>query len=71
MKAIANRVKRLETRLTDATGFAPHSEAWFTYWEGILDRYLAGETPAHPGRIPLEVVDRMVLRAEEEMAAQR
>ena len=66
MKAIVNRVKRLETRSTDVTGFAPHSEAWFSYWEGILDRYLAGEEPEHHGNIPLEVVDRLIERAERE-----
>ena len=45
----------------------PRSEQWFAYWEGILDRYLAGENPAHPGRMPLEVVDRLIERADREM----
>lgn len=67
MRSIANRVKRLEMRLTDPTGLVPHSEAWFGHWEGILDRYLAGENPAHPGRIPLEVVDRLAECADREM----
>ena len=70
MKAIDRRLRQLETRLTDLTGLAPHSEPWFAYWEEIIDRYLAGEQPEHRGRIPLEVVDRMIERAEKEELVQ-
>jgi len=67
MPNLLQRVRKLETRLKEASGLVPHSEQWFAYWEGILDRYLAGENPAHPGRVPLEVVDRLIERADREM----
>ena len=60
------RIRRLETRFNDNTGFVPHSEEWFTYWEGIIGRYLTGEEPEHRGNVPLEVVDRLIERAERE-----
>jgi hypothetical protein len=66
MKAISRRLQLLETRLTDATGLVRHSEPWFTYWADIVDRLVAGEEPAFRGRIPLEVVDWMVERADRE-----
>ena len=62
------RIRRLEARFNDFTGLVPHSEEWFTYWEDIIDRYLAGEEPEHSGNVPLEVVDRMIERADREEA---
>ena len=62
------RIRRLETRFNDNTGLVPHSEEWFTFWEGIIGRYLTGEQPAHRGNIPLEVVDRLIERADQEAA---
>jgi hypothetical protein len=52
------RGRRWAGKLADATWLAPHSEPWFAYWEDILDRYIAGESPEHFGNVPLEVVDR-------------
>lgn len=53
--------------MTDVTGLAPHSEPWFAYWEDIIDRLIAGEEPTFRGRIPLEVVDRLVERADRQV----
>ena len=66
MSNLQNRLRRLETRFTDNTGLAPHSEQWFAYWEDIIDRLLAGEEPVFYGRIPIEVTDRMIERADRE-----
>lgn len=66
MRSLARRLGRLETQLTDATGLAPHSGKWFTYWENILDRWLDGEEPVIRGRFPLEVTDRLIERADRE-----
>jgi len=70
MREILRRLRQLENRLTDSTGLAPHSEAWFAYWEDIIDRLLAGEEPAFRGPIPIEVTDRMIERAEKEALVQ-
>jgi hypothetical protein len=54
------RLRKLESaRRIDASGFVPRSEAWFTYWEDILDRNIAGEDVECAG-FPLEVIDRVV-----------
>jgi hypothetical protein len=57
---LKSRLRKLESaRRIDASGFAPRSEAWFTYWEDIFDRSIAGEDVECAG-FPLEVIDRMV-----------
>jgi hypothetical protein len=66
MRAVAQRLGRLEARLTDATRLVPRSEEWFTYWECILHRLLAGEDPVIHGRFPLEVIYRLIERADRE-----
>jgi len=71
MRNLRQRIRKLESRLTDATTLVPHSEEWFTYWESILDRYIAGEEPEHRGNVPLEVVDRLIERADHEEALTR
>jgi hypothetical protein len=38
MKALARRVRKLESSLTDASGLVPHSEAWFAFWEDKFER---------------------------------
>ena len=63
---LLGRIRRLETRFNDNTGLVPHSEEWFAYWEDIVARYLAGEVPQHRGKIPLEVTDRLIERADRE-----
>ena len=67
MTGIRQRLRKLESRLTDTTGLAPYSEPWFAYWENILAQYLAGENPQHPGKVPLVVADRLIERADREM----
>ena len=66
MPNLLQRIHRLESRLTDTTGLAPYSEAWYAYWEDIFDRLMAGENPMYPGNFPLAVADRMIERADRE-----
>ena len=64
MKAsMARRIGKLESRNFDATGLKPHSEAWFAFWEGKLERLMAGENIGNV-RIPLDVTDRMIAEAD-------
>ena len=53
MPKLLQRIRRLESRLTDTTGLAPYSEPWFAYWEDIFERFTADENPIFPGRFPL------------------
>ena len=64
MPNLLQRIRRLESRLTDTTGLAPYSEPWFAYWEDIFDRLMAGENPTYPGNFPLAVADRMIEQAD-------
>jgi hypothetical protein len=66
MATLLQRIRKLESRLTDTTGFAPYSEAWFEYLENIFERLMAGENPIYPGNFPLAVADRMIERVDRE-----
>ncbi len=60
MPNLLRRVRKLETRLTDLSGLAPHSEAWLDYWGRRIDRLLGDEGQGDTGRIPLEAIDALV-----------
>lgn len=63
MRNLVRRLRKLEERLTDATGLVPHSEAWFAYYEDQFARWEVGEEfPC----IPLAVIDRIIDEADRE-----
>jgi hypothetical protein len=73
MRNILRRIKKLEKRLTDASGLVPNSEAWFDYWKNLYDEYLeayerselTGEAPPdYPKGITLAFLDRIVEEAD-------
>ena len=64
MAGLAQRLRRLESRLTESGGLAPYSAEWFAYWEDIFARWMAGEDPIFSGRFPLAVTDRIIERAD-------
>jgi hypothetical protein len=64
MNNLRQRLRKRETGMIGAIGHVPDSEPWFTYWEDIIDRFIAGEEPIFRGRIPLEVVDRLIEQAD-------
>jgi len=59
VKNLIRRLRKLEGRLTDATGLLPHSDAWFAFWEDKLDRSMNGEDVDMTG-FTLAVIDRIV-----------
>jgi hypothetical protein len=67
VRNLVRRLRKLEGRLTDATGLVPHSEAWFAYYEDQCDRFGDGEDVPH---IPLAVIDRIVEDADRSEQAQ-
>ena len=68
MKALARRVRKLESSVTDASGLVPHSEAWFEFWEDKFDRFMDGEAVDMRG-FTLAVTDRIIERADHEEQA--
>ena len=61
MSNILNRLRKLEMRLTDASGLKPHSPEWQAYWEQKLARIANGDDRGDPGCIPLEVWDALTV----------
>ena len=57
MIKVERRLEKLEARLTDRSGYRPHSDEWADFWARKIHRILTGEEPAEPGCIPLEVWD--------------
>lgn len=57
------RVARLQARLTEPSGYIPHTADWFAYWEDQLDRALRRE-PAP--LIPLEFCDALLARTAQQ-----
>jgi hypothetical protein len=43
MRAIVRRLRNLERKRFDATGFEPYSEDWFDFYEDKLVRQFEGE----------------------------
>ena len=60
MTSVANferRLQKLESRITDGSGFRPASRRWLEYWSRKVSQILAGEERGKPGCIPLAVWD--------------
>jgi len=62
MARFERRLRKLEARLTDRSGFAPHNEAWWDYWLPKVDGLIIGEESCEAGCIPLEVCDATIAR---------
>ena len=65
MSNLLRRLRKLEARLTDKSGFPPHSKEWLRYWNDQLDIFLTrGDASAING-MTLEVVDAIIAADEE------
>jgi len=58
------RLRKLEARLTDRSGFVSRTEPWLEYWRNRVDRVIIGQEAAPPGCIPLDVIDIVVAANE-------
>jgi hypothetical protein len=54
------RIRKLESRFTDATGLVPHSKEWFEHWNRKIDQVLAGEKNVDLRGLTLEVTDAII-----------
>ena len=78
MSNLLQRVRKLEARLTEASGLVPHSEPWFAYWEKIFNDWMdalmlnpSAEPPrAFPPGVALAIPDRIIARADAADAAE-
>jgi hypothetical protein len=69
MTNLSRRLRKLETRVLDASGLIPHSEEWFEYWVAKLDEYIQGGNPDFRG-MPLSVIDTLIERTGQEVDAE-
>ncbi len=65
MSNLLRRLRKLEARLTDKSGFPPHSKEWFRYWNGQMDIFLSGRDENAMDGMTLEVIDAIVAAGEE------
>ena len=65
MRNLARRLRRLESVRRDASGLVLHSPAWFSYYEGLIDKLLAGEDIGS-ANIPLAVIDYIMEQGDSE-----
>jgi hypothetical protein len=56
---LQTRLRKLEAKLTDGSGFRPQSPEWRDHWVRRLQRIFSGEEAGEPGCIPLDVWDAM------------
>ena len=64
MSNLHRRLHKLEAKMTDRNGLAPHSAAWFAHWNERYDRFLTtGDGDAIQG-MPLAYVDAIVAGAK-------
>jgi hypothetical protein len=54
------RIRKLESRLTDANGLVPRSNEWFDHWYRKIGRVIAGEENVDLGGMTLGVVDSII-----------
>jgi len=60
MPNLLKRLRKLESQITDRSGFAPHSEAWLEYWKEKLDRFLTKRDSAALNGMPLAALDDII-----------
>jgi hypothetical protein len=63
MKAVARRIQRLESRLTDCSGFVPQSAAWLHHWGDWIGVVVDGGKLPDGVFIPLTAIDAMMAEA--------
>jgi hypothetical protein len=61
MKHLWKRLQKIESALTDSSGFEPYSPDWFTYWNGQWERLEMGEQVPKP---PIAFFDAVLAEAE-------
>jgi hypothetical protein len=64
MHSLLRRVRRLEASRVDASGLVPHSDAWYAFYENVLDGMFEGKKPGM--RMPIEVADRIMAMTDDE-----
>jgi hypothetical protein len=64
---LLQRIEELETRLTDSSGFMPHSAPWLQYWAGQIHNMVTDQP-----HVPLTIeAFRAVVRASRDEGDER
>jgi hypothetical protein len=62
MSNVLRRLRKLEAQLTDRSGYARHSEAWFEHWAERYGRFLATRDGEAIKGMALAWIDDMLAR---------
>jgi len=54
------RLRKLEAKMTDQSGLAPHSAAWFAHWNERYNRFLTTRDADAIQGMPLAYVDAIL-----------
>jgi hypothetical protein len=69
MKKFDKRLRQIERSFQfDSSGYAPGSEAWQNYWDGEMDKSIAGE-PSE--KLPLEAFRSWMQRGGNDERSER
>jgi len=60
MSNLHRRLRKLEAKMTDHSGLASHSAAWFAHWNERYDRFLTTRDAEAIQGIPLAYVDAIL-----------
>ncbi len=60
MTKFRQRIRKLESQLTDANGLVPHSKEWFEHWYRKIDQLIAGDENVDLSGMTLAVIDSII-----------
>ena len=60
MANLLRRIRKLESRFTDANGLVPNSKEWFEHWYRKIDQMIAGDENVDLSGMTLEVIDSVI-----------
>jgi hypothetical protein len=65
MSNVLQRLRKLESRMTDRSGLTPHSEAWFAHWSEKMDQFLTKRDSTAVNGMPLAYIDAIIAKSRE------
>jgi hypothetical protein len=71
MRNLERRLRKLEMRSTDGSGFVPHSPEWLSYWVHQADLYLTSDLDSvlSPGvLLPQEALEAWIRQPDDGIA---
>ena len=68
MRNIERRLRKLEEKTSDPSGFRPHTPEWLAFYSDQVDRIIRGEH-VHPCGTSIAVIDAIIAAGRSEAEA--